>query len=99
VRIDSSDQVVLSSWENRGHISASSSAATESLHVARCEAPLHQWNLLRHLPRLIHLEITGCSDLTCGSTDVLQCISSLDTLIVEAGEVRRPHLSYGTRGT
>jgi len=51
--------------------------------VKCCEVPLHQWSLLRHLPGIIHLEISGCSDLTCGSTNLLQCISSLDTLIVE----------------
>ncbi|KAG2557223.1 hypothetical protein PVAP13_8NG178301 [Panicum virgatum] len=39
--------------------------------------------LLCHLPRLAQLEITDCSDLTCGSTDLLQCISSLERLLVE----------------
>ncbi|XP_039824095.1 putative disease resistance protein RGA1 isoform X3 [Panicum virgatum] len=88
VLIDSSDQVLLSSvtrkkvqlpsWRNRGHVSA-----TTELCVKCCEVPLHQWSLLRHLPGLIHLEISGCSDLTCGSTNLLQCISSLVTLIVE----------------
>ena len=49
-----------------------------------CEAPMHQWNLLRYLPYLTHLEITDCSDdLTCSSTDLLQCIFSLECLIVE----------------
>jgi Leucine-rich repeat (LRR) protein len=83
VCINSSDQILLSSWENRGHVSASSSAATKKLSVECCEAPLHQWNLLRHLPYLKQLEISGCSDLTCISTDLLQCISSLEILIVK----------------
>jgi len=30
-----------------------------------------------------NLRITDCSDLTCGSTDLVQCISSLETPIVE----------------
>jgi len=80
--IDNSDQVLLSSWENRGHVSASSTA-TKLLKVTCCEAPLHQWSLLRHLPCLEHLEISGCSHLTCSSTDLLQGTSSLETLIVE----------------
>jgi len=50
--------------------------------VKCCEVPLHQWNLLRHLPCLKYLFISGCSDLTCSSTDLLQCISSLEILIV-----------------
>ena len=83
VIIDSSDQILLSSWENRGHISASSSKATTSLHVKCYEVPLHQWSLLRHLPCLEHLHITGYSDLTCGLTDLLQCISSLEDLTVK----------------
>ncbi|CAL4984853.1 unnamed protein product [Urochloa decumbens] len=77
--IESSDHVLLSSWENSGHVSAS----TKGLFVRCCEAPLHQWSLLRHLPCLRHLQITDCSDLTCGSTDLLGCISSLEILIVE----------------
>ncbi|KAG2557228.1 hypothetical protein PVAP13_8NG243600 [Panicum virgatum] len=80
--IDGSDQALLSSWENRGHVHASS-AATKKLYVECCEAPLHHWNLLRHLPGLMHLDITGCSDLTCSSTDLLQYISSLETLTVK----------------
>ncbi|KAG2557011.1 hypothetical protein PVAP13_8NG183701 [Panicum virgatum] len=83
VIICSSDQALLSPWDNKGHVGASSSAANKWLSVASCEAPLHQWSLLRHLPGLQLLEISSCSDLTCGSTDLLQCISSLDTLIVE----------------
>jgi len=84
VTIDSSDQILLSTWEDRDHVSASSSTATTSLHVKCCEVPLqHQWSLLRHLPCLEDLKITDCSDLTCISTDLLQCISSLEILIVE----------------
>jgi len=83
VTIDSSDQILLSSWENRDHVSASSSTATTSLHVKCCEVPLHQWSLLRHLPCLEDLKITDCSDLTCISTDLLQCISSLKILTVK----------------
>ncbi|XP_039776656.1 disease resistance protein RGA2-like isoform X4 [Panicum virgatum] len=82
VIIDSSDQALLSQWENRGHVSASSSAATKQLYVKCCEVPLHQWNLLRHLPCLTHVNITDCSGLTWSSTDLLQCISSLETLFV-----------------
>ena len=47
------------------------------------EAPVHQWSLLRHLPCLKQLTITDCSDLTCISTDLLQCISSLKILTVK----------------
>jgi len=61
VTIDSSDQILLSSWENRGHVSASS-MATKVLEVSCCEVPLHQWSLLRHLPCLRSLYITDCSD-------------------------------------
>jgi len=73
----------ITSWENRGHVSASSSTATTTLHVKCCAVPLHHWSLLRHLPCLKNLRITDCSDLTCGSTDLVQCISSLETPIVE----------------
>ncbi|XP_039776663.1 putative disease resistance protein RGA4 isoform X3 [Panicum virgatum] len=83
VTIDSSDQILLSTWEDRDHFSASSSTATTSLHVKCCEVPLHQWSLLRHLPCLEYLKITDCSDLTCISTDLLQCISSLKILTVK----------------
>jgi len=85
VIIDSSDQILLSSWENRDHVSASSSMATTLLHVKCCEVPLHQWSLLRHLPCLENLKITDCSDLTyaCGSTDLVECISSLEDLTVK----------------
>jgi hypothetical protein len=81
--ISYSDEVLLSSW---GHVSASSSSATTRLYVKFCKAPLHQWSLLRHLPYLKHLEITKCSDLTCGATDFLGCISSLETLTVREWE-------------
>jgi len=47
--------------------------------------PLHQWNLLRHLPGLKRIEITDCSDMSCGSTDFRQYIS-LDSLTVKHGE-------------
>ena len=83
VVIDSSDQILLSSWENRDHVSASSSRATTWFHVKCCEVPLHQWSLLRHLRCLKYLDITDCSDLTCGSTDLVQCISSLEDLTVK----------------
>ncbi|CAN6381112.1 unnamed protein product [Urochloa humidicola] len=83
VYIDSSDEVLLSSWENIGHVNVFSFEATKMLFVKRCEAPLHQWNLLRYLPCLTRLDITDCSDLTCSSTDLLQCISSLEYLNVE----------------
>jgi len=89
VFIGHSDQVLWSSWENRDHVSVSS-AATKVLHVTSCEAPLHQWSLLRHLPCLRHLEITYCSDLTCSSTDLLQCISSLEILAVKHKIVALP---------
>jgi len=81
--IESSDQVLLSSWENRGPVGASSSAAIAQLDVKCCEVPLHQWNLLRHVPCLKQLTIIDCSDLTCGSTDLLQCISSLEYLTLK----------------
>ncbi|CAN6244325.1 unnamed protein product [Urochloa humidicola] len=81
--ITGSDKALLSSWENRGHVSTFS-AATTRLSVARCEAPLHQWNLLRHLPCLEDLEISDCYDLTCGATDLLQSMSSIKTLTVRS---------------
>ena len=51
----------------------------------RCLCCLHQWSLLRHLPCLENLKITDCSDLTyaCGSTDLVECISSLEDLTVK----------------
>jgi hypothetical protein len=77
--INGSDQVILSSWEFRGHVGASSAATTE-LYVQHCAVPLHQWRLLLHLPYLNILEITQCSDLTCSSTDLLPCLASLKTI-------------------
>ncbi|KAJ1273841.1 hypothetical protein BS78_05G016000 [Paspalum vaginatum] len=84
--INTSDQVLLSSWENRGRRHVSAGTGTTGLWVKCCEAPLHQWSLLRLLPCLTDLRITDCSDLTCSSTDLLRCLSSLDTLIVEGGD-------------
>ncbi|KAG2557963.1 hypothetical protein PVAP13_8NG104301 [Panicum virgatum] len=64
--INGSDGVMLSS------LGASFSVATTRfISVTTCEAPLHQWSLLRHVPCLKVLNITGCSDLTCSSTDDL----------------------------
>ncbi|CAN6272673.1 unnamed protein product [Urochloa humidicola] len=78
--ISRSDKVVLSSWENRGAFPA----ATIRLSVTLCEAPLHQWNLLRHLPCLRDVKINDCSDLTCSSTDVLRHLSYLRTLSISS---------------
>ncbi|KAG2557143.1 putative disease resistance protein RGA1 [Panicum virgatum] len=58
---------------------------THVLDVTRCKVPLHQWNLLRHLPGLKRIEITDCSDISCGSTDFRQYIS-LDSLTVKHGQ-------------
>jgi Leucine-rich repeat (LRR) protein len=80
--ITRSGQVVLSSWECRGQFDASSSARTTWLSIEHCEAPLHQWSLLRHLPHLTKLSINNCSDLTCSSTDLLRCLRSLEALYV-----------------
>ncbi|KAJ1275495.1 hypothetical protein BS78_05G139900 [Paspalum vaginatum] len=59
---------------------ASSPAATRCLEVGRCDAPPHQWSLLRHLCRLQELRIESCSDLTCMSADILQSLSFLKVL-------------------
>ncbi|CAL4984856.1 unnamed protein product [Urochloa decumbens] len=85
--INSSDEVLFTS-------SVSCSAATPQLFVTCCGEALQWWSLLRHLPCLTHLEITDCEDLTCWSTDLLRCISSLKTLIVQQG----PDPKYTTHG-
>ncbi|KAJ1256938.1 hypothetical protein BS78_K260000 [Paspalum vaginatum] len=78
-----SDQVLLSSWGNRGQAGGSTSTATpRRLVVEHCEVPLHQWSVLRHLPRLEDLLIRDCSDLTCSSTYLFEGLSSLKNLTV-----------------
>jgi hypothetical protein len=79
--ISDSDEVLLSSWEGRGHVSASSAKCTE-LYVEYCAAPLYQWSLLCHLPCLARLRIVRCQDLTCSSPDVLGGLPSLQKLVV-----------------
>jgi hypothetical protein len=79
--ISSSDEVILSSWEGRGHVGALSAKCTE-LCVECCAAPLYQWSLLCHLPCLTRLRIECCQDLTCSSPDVLGGLPSLQELFV-----------------
>jgi len=79
-----SDKIIIQSpLEDRGHVGGVSYfGATTILEVNHCEAPLHQWSLLRNIPYLKVLRIGNCSDLTCSSADILQGLSSLMTLYV-----------------
>jgi Leucine-rich repeat (LRR) protein len=76
-----SGQFIPSSWKCSAEFDASSAAIT-CLCIECCEAPLHQWSLLRHLPYLKSLTIENCSDLTCSSTDLLRCLPKLKALYV-----------------
>jgi len=81
--IHRSDKIIIQSpSEDRGHVGG----ATTNVSVNCCEAPLHQWSLLRHLPHIKCLNIKYCSDLTCSSADILQGLSSLETLYVGSCE-------------
>ena len=69
--ISSSDEVILSSWEGRGHVSASSAKCTE-LCVERCSAS----------GACFATSLKRCQDLTCSSPDVLGSLPSLQELVV-----------------
>ncbi|CAN6247458.1 unnamed protein product [Urochloa humidicola] len=73
--VESSNEVMLSN-----HVVGVS--ATTRLHVECCPVPLQQWSLLGQLPSLERLRIINCSDLTCGSSDLLRGLTSLQTLTV-----------------
>ncbi|KAM0832609.1 hypothetical protein ACQ4PT_064784 [Festuca glaucescens] len=84
--ISNSDNV-LSSWEEctGPHADATSSVSpviTTELSVKNCKVPMHQWRLLQHFPGLTSLSIKGSVDLT-GSPDVIQHLSSLETLTLQ----------------
>ncbi|KAK1698406.1 hypothetical protein QYE76_015103 [Lolium multiflorum] len=84
-RISNSDKV-LSSWEEctGPHTNATSSFSpvTTKLSVENSKVPLHQWSLLQHFPGLTDLHIKGSVDLI-GSPEVIQHLSSLETLTLE----------------
>ncbi|CAL4989421.1 unnamed protein product [Urochloa decumbens] len=54
----------------------------KGLFVHYCEQALHEWRLLHQLPGISYLSIEHCSDLTCSSTEIIRCLSSLEILSV-----------------
>ena len=73
---------LLSPLEERYQVPESSYPAPKGLFVHYCEQPLHEWRLLHQLPGISYLSIEHCSDLTCSSTEIIRCLSSLETLSV-----------------
>ncbi|CAM0908043.1 unnamed protein product [Alopecurus aequalis] len=74
---------VMTSWRNRkehsGKRSSSSTPVTE-LVVESYNLPLGDSSLLHHLPGLRSLTFKNCGDLTASSTEIIQALSSLETL-------------------
>ncbi|XP_039843758.1 putative disease resistance protein RGA3 [Panicum virgatum] len=73
---------LLSPLEERYQVPESSYPAPKGLFVHYCEQPLHEWRLLHQLPGISYLSIEHCSDLTCSSTEIIRCLSSLETFSV-----------------
>ncbi|CAM0958577.1 unnamed protein product [Alopecurus aequalis] len=92
LHIQGSDNMLTSCSDSMSQTGASSSSPVTEIHVTECIVPLHQWRLLHHISDLHTLTITNCSDLSNCSQEIIQCLSSLESLNLSYGDNDRAEL-------